>query len=174
MVRHMMNNDPTSPRPPRPFNTPLECGLRTLFVLNATNGAPSDLQRLVSYDYLLVHSGDIPDGPPSLHPAVPLRGTELLVKRDLVRAGLNQMFSRELLMKSFDRTGIMYRATALTTAFVGLLKSDYATALRHRAEWIVSNFGSHSDEVLNAFMSANVGKWGAEFERLTALRDLEL
>ena len=84
------------------------------------------------------------------------------------------MFSRELLMKSFDCTGIMYRATALTTAFVGLLKSDYATALRHRAEWIVSNFGSHSDEELNAFMSANVGKWGAEFERLTALRDLEL
>ena len=174
MVRHMMNNDPASPRSLRPFNTPLECGLRTLFVLNATNGAPSDLQRLVSYDYLLVHSGDIPDGPPSLHPAVPLRGTELLVKRDLVRAGLNQMFSRELLMKSFDRTGIMYQATALTAAFVDLLKSDYAKALRHRSEWIVSNFGSHSDEELNVFMSTNVGKWGAEFERLTALRDLEL
>ncbi|MER2021256.1 MAG: ABC-three component system middle component 2 [Stenotrophomonas sp.] len=170
----MINKDLDSPRSHRPFNTPLECGFRTLFVLNATDGAPSDLQRLVSYDYLLVHSGDIPDGPPSLHPAVPLRGTELLVKRDLVRAGLNQMFSRELLTKSFDRTGIVYRATALTTAFVGLLKSDYAKALRHRSQWIVSNFGSQSDEELNVFMSANIGKWGAEFERLTALRDLEL
>lgn len=169
-----MTNDSALPRSTRPFNTPLECGLRTLFVLNATNGAPSDLQRLVSYDYLLVHSGDIPGGPPSLHPAVPLRGTELLVKRDLVRAGLNQMFSRELLMKSFESTGITYRANALTTAFVDLLKSDYAKALRHRSEWIVSNFGSHSDAWLNAFMSTNVGKWGAEFERLTALRDLEL
>ncbi|WP_369334400.1 ABC-three component system middle component 2 [Stenotrophomonas maltophilia] len=169
-----MSNGPGSLRSLRPFNTPLECGFRTLFLLNATNGAPSDLQRLVSYDYLLVHSGDIPGGPSSLHPAVPLRGTELLVKRDLVRAGLNQMFSRELLMKSFESTGIMYRSTALTTAFVDLLKSDYAKALRHRSEWIVSNFGGRPDGDLDAFMSAHVGKWGAEFERLTAPRDLEL
>lgn len=164
----------TSPRSSRPFNTPLECGLRALFLLNASKEKPSDLQRLVSYDYLLVHSGDIPKGPPSLHPAVPFRGTELLVKRDLIRAGLNQMFSRELLAKSFDQAGIMYRATALTIAFVDLLTSDYAKALRYRSEWIVSSFGGYSDGELNAFMSANVGRWGAEFERLTALRDLEL
>ena len=174
MVRNMTIFESTSPRTLRPFNTPLECGLRTLFVLNAAKGKPSDLQRLVSYDYLLVHSGDIPDGPPSLHPAVPFRGTELLVKRDLVRSGLNQMFSRELLLKNFDQSGITYRATALTTAFVELLGSDYAKALRYRSEWIESNFGSYSDSELNAFMSANVGRWGAEFERLTALRDLEL
>lgn len=158
----------------RPFNTPLECGLRVLFVLSAAKGDPSDLQRLVSYDYLIVHSGDVPDGPPSLHPAVPFRGTELLVKRDLVRAGLNQMFSRELLMKNFGQTGVTYRATTLTTAFIELLTSHYANALRHRSEWIVSNFGSYSDSELNAFMSANIGRWGAEFETSTALRNLEL
>jgi hypothetical protein len=174
MVWNMTSAEPLQPRAPRPFNTPLECGLRTLFLLNAAKGKPSDLQRLVSYDYLLVHSGDIPDGPPSLHPAVPFRGTELLVKRDVVRAGLNQMFSRELVMKTFDPTGIMYRATELTTAFVALLSSGYATALRERSEWLIAKFGTYSDEELNSFMSANVGRWGAEFERLTALRNLEL
>jgi hypothetical protein len=30
------------------------------------------------------------------------------------------------------------------------------------------------DQELREFMTENVGKWGAEFERITALRDLEL
>ena len=90
----------------RPFNTPFESGLRLLFVLDQARGRSFDLQRLVSYDYLLVHSGDVEDGPVSLHPAVPFRGSELLVKRDLVRAGLDAMFARELLEKKFESTGI--------------------------------------------------------------------
>lgn len=124
----------------RPFNTPLECGLRMLFLLNADTGKPADLQRLISYDYLVVHSGDVLGGPASLHPAVPFRGSELLVKRDLVGAGLNQMHSRELLLKTFDISGMLYSATAMTSAFVGLLKSPYAIALRERSKWIAGRF----------------------------------
>lgn len=159
---------------PRPFNTPLECGLRALFMLDAQRERSADLQRLVSYDYLLVHSGDVPGGPSSLHPAVPFRGSELLVKRDLVGAGLNQMHSRELLQKSFDVSGILYRATQLTSAFVALLSSSYALDLRERAKWVAINFGSFSDSELDAFMSENIGRWGGEFDRLTALRELDL
>lgn len=158
----------------RPFNTPLECGLRMLFVLDADSGRPADLQRLVSYDYLVVHSGDVPGGPASLHPAVPFRGSELLVKRDLVHAGLNQMYSRELVLKTFDVSGILYRATTLTSAFLALLKSPYAIALRERSGWIVGRFGKLSDGDLAAYMSENIGRWGGEFERLSALNELEL
>lgn len=52
----------------RHFNTPIESGLRLLFVLDEAKGEVFDLQRLVSYDYLLVHSGDVEGGPVSLHP----------------------------------------------------------------------------------------------------------
>lgn len=159
---------------PRPFNTPLECGLRMLFVLDARPDRPVDLQRLISYDYLLVHSGDVLGGPTSLHPAVPFRGSELLVKRELVHAGLNQMYSRELLLKTFDLSGILYRATELTSAFVALLKTPYAAALRERAAWISSRFGDLHDRELESFMSENVGRWGGEFDRLSALNELEL
>src|SRR5688572_11566981 len=134
MVRNMSQERTAASLPQRPFNTPLECGLRMLFVLSAC-GTSFDLQRLVSYDYLLVHSGDVLEGPSSLHPAVPFRGSELLVKRDLVHAGLNQMFSRELISKDFDPTGIVYRATELTGAFIALLTSNYAAELRQRSEW---------------------------------------
>jgi hypothetical protein len=86
-----MNAQTLVSRPSRLFNTPLECGFRLAIILDAVSGEP-DLQRLVSYDYLLVHSGDVEGGPASLHPAVPFRGTELLVKRELVRQASTTCF----------------------------------------------------------------------------------
>jgi len=156
------------------FNTPLECGLRLLFVLNAKQPAKCDLQRLISYDYLLVHSGDVNDSPDSLHPAVPFRGSEWLVKRDVVRAGLDLMFSRELIAKLLDSDGLSYAGNALTKAFVALLKTDYAKELATRAEWVVARFGGMNDRELEDFMTLNIGRWGAEFESLAAIGDLEL
>jgi hypothetical protein len=168
-----MSASPKIPRQ-RPFNSPLECGLRILFVLSAARGRPSDLQRLISYDYLLLHSGDVTEGPASLHPSVPFRGTELLVKRELLSAGLNQMYSRELIEKTFDTSGILYRATELTNAFIALLKTEYADALRVRSSWVINRFGTLGDKELSTFMTESIGRWGAEFERLTAIKDLEL
>ena len=158
----------------RPFNTPIESGLRLLFALHEAKDEAFDLQRLVSYDYLLVHSGDVEGGPASLHPAVPFRGGELLVKRELVLAGLDAMFAKELLEKKFEPTGICYRATALTGAFLKLLVSSYASSLRVRATWVVSRFATYTDEMLESYMTENVGRWGAEFDRLTAIKELEL
>jgi hypothetical protein len=168
-----MNGQTLGSRPSRLFNTPLECGFRLVIILDAVSGEP-DLQRLVSYDYLLVHSGDVEGGPASLHPAVPFRGTELLVKRELARQSLDYMFSRELLEKRMSSSGITYIGTSLTRAFVQLLNSGYAKELKVRAEWISRRFGSMSDEQRTAFMAGNVGRWGAEFDRLTSLRTLEL
>lgn len=170
MVRQMS----MSGRQARPFNTPIEAGLRLLFVLDEAKDQTFDLQRLVSYDYLLVHSGDVEGGPASLHPAVPFRGGELLVKRELVRAGLDAMFAKELLEKKFESTGVCYRATALTGAFLKLLVSIYASSLRARATWVVSRFASYTDDILEKYMTENVGRWGAEFDHLAAIKELEL
>jgi hypothetical protein len=161
-------------RPIRLFNTPLECGLRMLFLLNECSPKKADLQRLISYDYLLVHSGDVEESQRSLHPAVPFRGSEWLVKRDLVRRGLDLMFARELVDKRLESDGIFYVGSPLTEAFIKLLKTDYADNLRSRAGWVVAHFGEFSDSKLERFMTTNVGRWGAEFDRLTALNDLKL
>lgn len=157
----------------RIFNSPLEYGLRMLFILHAYEGRRADLQRLVSFDYLMVHSGDA-DGPASLHPAVPFRGGELLVKRDVLGSGLNRMFSRELIEKRFDNSGITYGSTTLTAPFLALLRSPYARQLRERAAWLIDTFGSLDDRELNAFMAERVGQWGAEFNRMGALEKLVL
>jgi hypothetical protein len=156
------------------FNGAPEYGFRMLFLLDAANPEQADLQRLISYDYLLVHSGDVEGGPPSLHPAVPFRGSELLVKRDLVRSGLDLMFARELVEKQLTEQGIVYRGSEMTRAFLDLLKTPYAVNLRGRAHWVIKRFGSLTEHAIKSFMSENIGRWGAEFEHLAALRDLVL
>src|SRR5258708_5507324 len=86
------------------FNTPVESGLRSLFVLEAVRPSGCDLQRLIIYDYFLVHSADVPSGPASLHPATPMRSGELLVRRKLIEAGLNVLMRKGLVEKSFTPT----------------------------------------------------------------------
>ena len=143
-------------------------------MLSASKQNPIDLQRIVAYDYLLVHSGDIENGPASLHPAVPRRGTELLVKREAIQAGLNLLLAKELIRIDFAPEGFHYRATELTDAFIGLLQSPYAAALKIRADWIAGRFRAYVDNDLDAYISRNIGRWGAEFETLTAVDSLEL
>jgi hypothetical protein len=153
----------------RPFNTPFETGLRALYLLDASAPSQFDLQRLVHYDYLLVHSAD-PQGPPSLHPAVPHRSGELLIRRQLLTVGLDLMFSKELAIKTFATSGILFSASDLTRAFLDHLSSPYAKHLKQLAEWVNFTFRGYSDEELNSFINTQLGRWGAEFNRESILR----
>jgi len=160
------------PPVPRLFNSDVETGLRIAFLLDAGDRGLVDLERLVSYDYLLVHSGDVESGPPSLHPAVPFRGSEWLVKRGRIQNGMDLLIARELADKVFS-DGIFYRASALTTRFLHLLKSGYSSALRSRADWVISTFGKYSDRELANYMTERVGRWGAEFDGLSVIQEVE-
>ena len=84
-------------RHPATFNGPLEAGIRAVAILGAAYPQTYDLQRLVAFDYLLVHTGDI-GGPESLHPPTPLHSAELLVRRKLVEAALMLMMTRDLVV----------------------------------------------------------------------------
>lgn len=143
-------------------------------MLNASQNTPMDLQRIVAYDYLMVHSGDIESGPCSLHPSVPHRGTELLVKRGAIHAGLNIMLAKELIQIDFVPQGFQYRNTNLTDSFIQLLKSTYAAELEKRADWVAHHFSVYSDAELDAYVTQNIGRWGAEFDMLNAIDTLEL
>lgn len=65
------------------FNSPFEIGLRALIILSVNQPTCLDLQRLVYYDYLVLHTSDIgtPNSPDSIHPATPHRSGEIVVRR---------------------------------------------------------------------------------------------
>jgi hypothetical protein len=154
-----------------PFNSPLECGLRGLVILVAASPASYDLQRLVFYDYLLVHSGDVPDGPASIHPATPLRSGEALVRRQWIEKGLILMISRELVKRSFAPEGLLYQASPLASPFLSYMEEPYTRELRERAAWVVKRFGEYTDQALLEFFRANLDRWGGEFIREELLED---
>src|SRR5689334_15456448 len=129
----------------RTFNSPIETGVRALILLAESYPAQLDLQRLLEYDYIMVHTGDV-DGPPSIHPALPLRSGELLVRRQLIERGLMLMISRGLVSRHATENGFMYQAEDDAGPFLDSLSAEYLNDLRNRAEWVVDRFREMSDQ----------------------------
>lgn len=158
-----------TPRNTAPFNSPTEIGLRSAVLLFEMYPDVASLQRLVVYDYLLVHSDDIPDGPQGLHPKTPRRSGELLVRRDTLQKGLLLYMSRGLVHGAYLPEGLRYSATERTGGFIESFDAGYVGDLRSRATWLVEQFGEHTDEQLDEFAREHLGEWGAEFETETLL-----
>src|SRR5690606_33959913 len=100
-----------------PFNSPLETGIGSVGVLVPAFPRAYDLQRLVAFDHLIVHTGDV-GGPESLHPKLPMRTAEFLVKRHVVERGLMLMINRGLVDRIVDETGITYQAGEFAETFL--------------------------------------------------------
>lgn len=78
-------------------------------ILGAAYPQTYDLQRLVAFDYLLVHTADV-GGPDNLHPPTPMHSAELLVRRKLVEQALLLMMTRDLVDREIGSDGIKYVA----------------------------------------------------------------
>lgn len=145
-----------------PFNSPLETGIRSLGVLASSYPHNFDLQRLVVFDHLVVHTGDL-GGPASLHPRLPLRSAELLVRRSIVERGLMLMISRGLIERVVDEHGFSYRASELAEAFLESLATDYMQALKERAEWVATTFCASSEDEIRQTMNTIFEQWVDQF-----------
>ncbi|MCP9749984.1 ABC-three component system middle component 2 [Ferruginibacter sp. HRS2-29] len=147
------------------FNSPLESGIRSLGILTHAYPAMLDIQRLVIFDHFVVHTGDI-GGPVSLHPKLPLRSTEILVRRNLVERGLMLMMSRNLIKQIIDVNGIFYQAGEFSETFLNSLSAPYLKSLRERSDWVVNNYSNTGDDVLMEIIAKNFGEWIEEFHSI--------
>lgn len=145
------------------FNSPLEAGIRALSVLAPAFPRAFDVQRLVAFDHLVVHSGDI-GGPDSLHPQLPHRSAELLVRRSIVERGLHLMMHRGLVERQIGAAGICYRAAEFAEMFLASLAAPYTAALRDRGAWVAETYGDTPDETLRQAMNSIFGQWIQEFQ----------
>ena len=148
---------------PATFNGPLEAGLRAVAILGAAHPRSFDLQRLVAFDYLLVHTGDI-GGPDSLHPPAPLHSAELLVRRKLVEQALLLMMTRDLIEREIKPDGLRYRAGENAAPFLEALASHYLQAMKERAAWLVGALGDHNEQDFRAVMRKFFEHWVEEFQ----------
>jgi hypothetical protein len=153
------------PRKPVTFNGPLEAGIRAVSILGAAYPQSYDLQRLVAFDYLLVHTADV-GGPESLHPSTPMHSAELLVRRKLVEHALLLMMTRELVHREITPEGIKYCAGENAAPFLASVSSAYLRALKDRASWLVDALGGYADQEFKGVMRRFVDDWVEEFQHI--------
>jgi len=145
------------------FNGALETGVRAVVVLDAVFPRSFDLGRLTWCDHLVVHTADI-GGPASLHPDIPQRTGELLIRRRLVEEGINLMRRLHMVDAKVCPEGILFQAGEEASAFVDSLRTGYARGLKARAEWLADYLAEMSDEAMAALIADRIGRWAVEFQ----------
>lgn len=145
------------------FNSGLETGVRTLIVLNAAYPMSFDLTRLTWLDHLVVHTGDI-NGPKSLHPNLPLRNGEILVRRRLIENGITLMRRLNLIEATPNEHGISYQATEEAYPFVQLMRAKYSVELKNRAEWLIENVCMLDKDAIQNLIAEKLVIWNVEFQ----------
>ncbi|AXQ31058.1 threonine transporter [Solimonas sp. K1W22B-7] len=152
-------------RKPVTFNGPLEAGIRAVAILGAAYPQSYDLQRLVAFDYLLVHTADV-GGPDNLHPPTPIQSAELLVRRKIVEQALLLMMTRDLVEREVTSEGIKYLAGENAATLLSTVSSHYLLALKDRASWLVEVLGKHTDDEFRGVMHRFFDKWVEEFQQV--------
>lgn len=153
----------TESPPPSLFNSPLETGVRSAILLDTAYPRSFDLMQLTWLDHLVVHTADI-GGPESLHPNVPQRNGELLIRRALVEEGLTLMRRMHVIATKFTADGIVYLADDEAAHLVRLIRTDYGSALKERAKWLIEYLDKHGFEHLHSIITTKIGRWAIEFQ----------
>jgi hypothetical protein len=117
------------------------------------------LDQLTALDHLVVHTGDLEEGPESLHPAESARAAEMLVRRSLVNAGLKLMACKGLVQMRATSDGFRYRAGDDAGGFVDLLSSSYARALTDRADWLATHLITLPQEEFEEVVATQLERW---------------
>lgn len=148
-----------------PFNSALETGIRALVVLEAFHPRRCDLTEMTWLDHLVVHTADVDhDSPLSLHPEIPNRAGELLVRRRLVEHSLRLMHQVHLVDIEDTEEGVVFVASQEAPSFLDMLQAPYTVALKRRAEWLAGRFSGLSAAEIKSVIEDRIGKWTAEFQ----------
>lgn len=147
-----------------PFNSTLETGIRALVVLEAFYPRHCDLMELTWLDHVVVHTGDLDgDVPESLHPDLPNRTGELLVRRQLVERSLRMMQQMHLIEVFDTESGVQFGASEEAPSYLSLLQAPYSQALKERARWVADRFSGMDTAQIRALIERRIGRWTAEF-----------
>ena len=146
-----------------PFNNYVETGLRVLTILTSSFPVAYDIDHLIYFDFMVVHSGDINRNETSLHPPVPNRRGEIVVIRTSIKTALDIFSHKGLIDIRFTETGILYSATESSVPFLESLSEDYTLALMSKAQWLMREFGTYDLSTLRELFDRSMEKTRNEF-----------
>jgi len=155
-----------------PLNSPIEVGVRVLIILGAVYPSQLDINRLVLYDYTLLHSSDL-GGPESIHPAVPGRTGEMGLKRTLIEQGLQILRRAGLADTSATSSGILYSASEDAAGFIAAMSTIYSQKLIERASWVNEQLSDSDDAAIRTRIGTIFSAWSEEFNSAPGSLDAE-
>ncbi|HDG1729072.1 TPA: hypothetical protein PFE80_001834 [Vibrio cholerae] len=143
------------------FNTPMEIGMRMVYLLLELYPRKYDVFYLTYLDYAISYSGDL-HGPSSLHTPVSKRGGAFLNNSDIVRQSLNKMSQFDFVEISTTDDGIYYSAGENARAVVSSIKTEYSFLLQERCNWVASFVKDKSYEDVRLLFETEGRFWGYE------------
>ncbi|EMS71293.1 ABC-three component system middle component 2 [Ruminiclostridium cellobioparum] len=149
----------------RILNSSIEFGLRVTVLLSQFENEALALDKLLTYDYLLTNSGEFSDKYPSLHVETPYRYAKLVVKREVLKEGINLMCENGILDVVLTDEGILYKQNGFTKLFLNNISSKYKHQLEERANWIASEIHRTRSKIIEEELNKNVLEYGIEFYR---------
>ncbi|ASW08115.1 hypothetical protein CKA34_11300 [Rhizobium sp. 11515TR] len=141
-------------------------------MLNAFYPRRWGLIEMTWFDHLVVHTGDLStprarpgyEAPSSLHPDLPNRVGELLVRRPLIERSLRAM-QRVHLVEAYDTDeGLLFGSSEEAPSFLECLQSTYSVALKERAAWLAARFRDMDVDDIKFLVEDRIGRWTAEFQ----------
>lgn len=145
------------------FSSPLELGLRSLFILKALSPTTCSIDKLLYLDYLSIYTKDSQVSMDSLHPEYPMRAVELFARRAAMQDGLLIMASKGLIEIKYEE-GIFYSANINTDWFLNCFTGEYTDSLLKKTNLIAKAFKELTDSEIKDFIDRNIKSWGNEFK----------
>lgn len=145
------------------YNTQFEVAVRILILLVRCE-RPLDIEEITTYDYLLLHLGDVNDKIKSLHPDNPFHGIELYSKRNIIQDSITLLVSKGLLLCDYNLNGIAYKPTEIGADFLEYFESSYFHKLKKNADFINSKFIDMKASDIKNYINQNYEEWKDKFE----------
>lgn len=155
------------------YNSHLEFGVRVLVLLREY-GHPLSLQQIIYLDYFFVHLGDLKADEKSLHPDIPYRSGEILVKRKAIKEAIDLMVTREMIGAQLNAQGLFYKITDIGNKFLSLLTNEYFKDLEKSSKKLFKLIKNTDEESLRSLVQKKYSDWGAEFSNESILEDFTL
>lgn len=144
------------------YNSSLETSIRLGKLLVEFFPERISIERLIYIDFIIVNLNDFIEGEDSLHPAVPRRDTQAIIKRKLVNDAIDLMKSHGLIEEVYDTTGFTYLASDKTFSFTNSIRSTYIDKLLNNIKVIKKHYGNKSDNYLESIIRKKIGQLDVE------------
>lgn len=150
----------------RYMDSEIEFGLRALILVSILDDCELSFDKLIIFDYMLTNINDFDTNFGSVHPNTSYRFAKVIIKRQVYKNGLNYCVIKNLIDIKYTSSGILYKATSLTSPFINLIETAYVEKLKRCAIRIGELYGNSKLNDLQQLINKKINEHGIGFHKI--------